>query len=96
MTVGELKTKLLGLEFAIKACKVVTVANLGLAVTNILARSWSELGLNIASTFLCVGSIYCFQEGIKMRSLNKEMKDMTVNLEADLWDLQYGKNPREQ
>ena len=96
MTVGELKAKLLSLEFVIKSCKVVAVANLGLTVANIFGRNWSELGLNVASIFMCVGAIKCFQEAVVMRGLNKEMKDMTVTLEADLWDLQYGKNPREQ
>ena len=76
--------------------KVIGAFNLGMAIANGIRLNGAQLGFNIAATAMCVGSYYMFQEILKMMEQTKEMKDIRIGLEADIWEMEHPTHPTEQ
>jgi hypothetical protein len=84
-------------EVGITACKVVAGFNLATSLANLYLSKFGQFGIGIASIGLCWGGVLIFREGIKMREQNKEMNDIRVKLEADIWEMEHGPtSPHEQ
>ncbi len=71
--------------------KVWAAWNAGLGIGNLVRWNLGQLGLNIASVGICIGSVYLFREVLVMQEQTKEMRDVRIKLEADIWDMEHGK-----
>ncbi len=70
--------------------KVWGAFNLGMTIANAIRLNLGQLGLNVASVGICIGSYYLFREVMVMQEQTKEMRDIRIGLEADIWDMEHG------
>lgn len=79
-----------------KATLIWGVYNLGMAVGNMVRWNPGQLGLNIASVGICIGSYYLFKEVLEMKKQTAEMEEIRIQAEAMVWDMEHGRSFSDQ